>query len=83
MVALLSDFPLIDFWDRPTARRLLTKHWPDDPRLIDLAFKAVRRGGPLRPELEPETAIHYLLHCSRRSNPDGTQLDAAHGLTEK
>jgi hypothetical protein len=81
LVALLSVFSLMDFSDQPTARRLLSKHWPDDPALIDLAFKAVRRCGPLRPELEPETAIHYLLHCSP-SNPSVLSW-MRHELTEQ
>lgn len=64
LLGLLSDFPEIDFWDRPTARALLSKHWPDDPVLIELALKAVHRGGGRRDQLERETAMHYLVRCS-------------------
>jgi hypothetical protein len=67
LLGLLTDFPEIDFWDQPTARALLSEHWPDDPHLIDLALKTVRRGGRRRDE--PETAMHYLVRCSA-SNPD-------------
>jgi hypothetical protein len=44
VVDLLSEFPEIDFWDRPAARMMLSRHWPDDATLIDIALKAVRRG---------------------------------------
>jgi energy-coupling factor transporter ATP-binding protein EcfA2 len=64
LVALLTEFPEIDFWDRPSARGLLSQHWQDDPALIKLALIAVRRSGHRRRELERETAMHYLVRCS-------------------
>jgi hypothetical protein len=64
LVALLTEFPEIDFWDRPDARALLSKHWPDDPAVIGLALKAVRRTGGGRREFERESAMHYLMRCS-------------------
>jgi hypothetical protein len=63
VVALLSESAGIDFWDRPAARYLLSKRWPDDPILIEIALDAVRRGAARR-EFEGESAIHYLLRCS-------------------
>ena len=57
VVDLLSEFPEIDFWDRPDARMMLSRHWPDDATLIDIALKAVRRG-------ERDLAMHYLIRCS-------------------
>ena len=64
LVSLLSEFPEIDFWDRPNARMLLSQHWPDDPTLIDTALKAVRRGYGGRGQFERELAMHYLVRCS-------------------
>jgi hypothetical protein len=64
LVSLLSEFPEIDFWDRPNARMLLSQHWPDDPALIDIALKAVRRGDGRRGQFERESAMHYLVRCS-------------------
>jgi hypothetical protein len=55
---LLSEFPEIDFWDRPAARMMLSRHWPDDATLIDIALKAVRRGGAWRDQFERESAMH-------------------------
>ena len=64
LVALLTEFPEIDFWDRPSARALLSKHWQDDPALIKLALTAVGRGGGGRREFERESAMYYLVRCS-------------------
>jgi CRP-like cAMP-binding protein len=64
LVSLLSDVPDIDFWDQPAARMLLSLHWPDDPTLIDIAVKSVRRDGGWRDEFERESAMHYLIRCS-------------------
>ena len=64
LVALLSEFPEIDFWDQPDARELLWKAWPQDQVLIDLSLKSLRRGGPLRREFERETAMGYLIRCA-------------------
>jgi hypothetical protein len=69
LLGLLSDFPQIDFWDRPTARASLSEHWPNDPDLIALALEAVRRGGRRRGEFERETAMHYLVRCSASIPP--------------
>jgi len=64
LVDLLSEFPKIDFWDQPAARMLLSQHWPDDPTLINIALKAVRRGVAQRDHFEHESAMHYLIRCS-------------------
>ena len=64
VVDLLSEFPEIDFWDRPAARMLLSRHWTDDPTLIDIALHAVRRGVARRDQFERESAMHYLIRCS-------------------
>jgi energy-coupling factor transporter ATP-binding protein EcfA2 len=64
LVELLSEFPEIDFWDKPDARELLWKTWPHDPALIDLSLRTVRRRGPLRREFERETAMGYLIRCA-------------------
>ncbi|MDB6157597.1 MAG: putative NTPase family [Gammaproteobacteria bacterium] len=64
LVELLTEFPEIDFWDRPAARVLLSQHWPDDPSLIDVALNAAQRGIAGHGQFERESAMHYLLHCS-------------------
>jgi hypothetical protein len=64
LVAFLTGFPEIDFLDLGTARKLLPKHWADDPVLIDLALKAVQHDSDWRGQLGRETAMHYLVHCS-------------------
>lgn len=71
LVKLLSEFPEIDFWDRPDARMLLTQHWPDDPTLIEVSLEAVNRIGPRRADFERESAMHYLIRCSP-ANPKVT-----------
>ncbi len=64
LVDLLSEFPDIDFWDRPNARMMLSQHWPDDATLIDISLKSVRRGDGRRDQFERESAMHYLIRCS-------------------
>jgi hypothetical protein len=64
LVALLSEFPEIDFWDRPAARALLSQHWPDHATLIETALHAVRRGVARLDRFEREAATHYLIRCS-------------------
>jgi len=72
LVALLSEFPEIGFRDRPTARALLSQHWPDDPKLVASALRAVRDSGSRRGEFERESATYYLLHSSP-ANPSVTK----------
>ena len=64
LVGLLSEFPEIDFWDRPNARALLAEFWKDDPAVIKVALTAVTRGGGRRRDFERESAMHYLVRCS-------------------
>lgn len=64
LVELLSEFSEINFWDKPDARELLWKAWPQDPALIELSLRTVRQGGPLRREFERETAMGYLIRCA-------------------
>src|SRR5262249_28861097 len=59
---LLSDFTDLDFWDRPGARTILSRHWSDDPTLIDIALES--RHNPAQRRLDPESAMHYLIRCS-------------------
>lgn len=64
LVGLLSEFPEIDFWDRPSARALLAEFWKDDPTIIKVALTSVTRGGGGRRDFERESAMHYLVRCS-------------------
>ena len=64
IVELLSEFPDIDYWDRPAARMLLSQNWPDDQVLIDKALRAVQRNVPRRDQFERESAMHYLIRSS-------------------
>jgi hypothetical protein len=64
LAGLLSEFPEIGFWDRPTARMLLSRHWPNDATLIDIALNAIRRGPARSGQFERESAMHYLIRCS-------------------
>jgi hypothetical protein len=66
VVDLLSESPKIDFWDQPVARMLLSRYWPDDVTLIDIALGSVSEGVSGRRVLEREAAMHYLIHCSSR-----------------
>jgi hypothetical protein len=64
VVRLLSYPDEIGFWDMAPARMLLSQYWPNDPSLVDVALNAVRRGGVRRVQLEEESAMQYLIHCS-------------------
>src|SRR5262249_15174505 len=64
IVDLLSDFPKIDYRDRPTAERLLWQHWPDDPTLIDMALGALSPGNDWHDQWDAYSAAYYLIHCS-------------------
>ena len=64
---LLREFSELDYWDRPAARALLARQWPNDPDLVELALET-QRGSPLRQDgLDREAAALYLLHCSPRT----------------
>jgi energy-coupling factor transporter ATP-binding protein EcfA2 len=64
LMDLLSEFPEIDYWERPAARAMLAQHWPNDVTIIEVALNCVSGQGGRRWQLERESAIHYLLHCS-------------------
>ncbi|TAI63415.1 hypothetical protein CWO89_24335 [Bradyrhizobium sp. Leo170] len=63
MANLLADFSELDHWDRPAGRTVLSRYWGDDPTIIDIALETVDRHIARR-ELDPTSAIHYLLRCS-------------------
>lgn len=64
LVGLLADRRELEYWDKPTARELLSKFWSDDFELIELALKSVSRSLPDSQLLERDSAIHYLVRCS-------------------
>ncbi len=64
VVDLLSEYPKIDYWDHRPTQAMLSRYWPDDPALIDIALEAVRRHVPRLYRLESESAMHYLIRCS-------------------
>ncbi len=62
---LLREFSELDYWDRPAARDLLARQWPNNPALVELALEATRKGSPFRHNgFEREAAAYYLLRCS-------------------
>lgn len=69
VLAMLIQFSPLPYSDRPMATKLLSDGWRDDPDVISVALRSVRRGRDRTDMLDRDFAVPFLLSCSER-NPE-------------